>query len=25
MLGVQRFHHFRADVPRCCSYTNWSS
>jgi hypothetical protein len=22
MLGVQRFHHFRADVPRCCSYTN---
>jgi hypothetical protein len=24
MLGVQHFHHFRADVPRCCSYTNWS-
>ncbi len=22
MLGVQRFHHFRADVSRCCSYTN---
>lgn len=25
MLGVQCFQHFRADVPRCCSYTNWSS